>query len=82
MKSPLRASLLTLAITSFGFAADPAVPTAAPAVAAAPTAAASGVDFVRDVQPLLENKCLECHNPNKIKGKLLMDSAAALLKGG
>ena len=28
------------------------------------------------------NKCLECHNPNKIKGKLLMDSAVALLKGG
>jgi hypothetical protein len=34
------------------------------------------------VQPLLENKCLECHNPNKIKGKLLMDSATAMLKGG
>ncbi len=44
--------------------------------------AAAGIDFVRDVQPLLENKCLECHNPNKIKGKLLMDSATALLKGG
>ena len=37
---------------------------------------------MRDVQPILETKCLECHNPNKIKGKLLMDSAAALLKGG
>jgi hypothetical protein len=82
MKSPVRASLLSLAITSFGFAADPAAPAAAPAVAAAPTAAAGAVDFVRDVQPLLENKCLECHNPSKIKGKLLMDSAAALLKGG
>ncbi len=82
MKSPLRASLFTLAITSLGFAADPAAPATAPAVAAAPTAAAPGIDFVRDVQPILETKCLECHNPNKIKGKLLMDSAAALLKGG
>jgi hypothetical protein len=75
MKSPMRASLLSLAITSLGFAADPAATAAAPATA-------TGVDFVRDVQPLLESKCLECHNPNKIKGKLLMDSAAALLKGG
>ena len=81
MKSPVRASLLALALTSFGFAADPAAPVAAPAVAAAP-AAAPGVDFVREVQPILETKCLECHNPSKIKGKLLMDSAAALLKGG
>ncbi len=43
---------------------------------------AAGVDFIRDVQPIFENKCLECHNPGKIKGKLLMDSAEALLKGG
>ncbi|OYW71255.1 MAG: cell surface protein [Verrucomicrobia bacterium 12-59-8] len=52
------------------------------AAAPAPVVAAAGIDFVRDVQPLLENKCLECHNPNKIKGKLLMDSATALLNGG
>ncbi|MFN0078265.1 MAG: PSD1 and planctomycete cytochrome C domain-containing protein [Prosthecobacter sp.] len=45
-------------------------------------ATAADIDFTRDVQPLLEAKCLECHNPNKIKGKLLMDTAAALLKGG
>ncbi len=89
MKSPVRASLFILAITSCGLAADPATPAApaaAPIVAAAPTAAVpaavTGVDFARDVQHILENKCLECHNPNKIKGKLLMDSAAALLKGG
>ncbi|WP_395746733.1 DUF1549 domain-containing protein [Prosthecobacter sp.] len=85
MKSPLRASLLALAVSSSGFAANPAAPATAPAVAAAPTAApaaAAGIDFVRDVQPILETKCLECHNPSKIKGKLLMDSAAALLKGG
>ena len=42
----------------------------------------SAVDFVKDVQPIFEAKCLECHNPNKVKGKLLMDTAANLLKGG
>jgi hypothetical protein len=45
-------------------------------------ATASAVDFVKDVQPIFEAKCLECHNPNKVKGKLLMDTAANLLKGG
>ncbi len=83
MKSPLRASLLTLALTSVHFAAaanPPAAPTAPASAAAAPIA--TGVDFIRDVQPIFENKCLECHNPNKTKGKLLMDTAAALLKGG
>jgi len=82
MKSPLRASLLALALTSISVSApaNPA-PAAAPA-AAATTAAAPGVDFIRDVQPIFENKCLECHNPGKIKGKLLMDTAEALLKGG
>ena len=43
---------------------------------------APAVDFVKEVQPIFEAKCLECHNPNKVKGKLLMDTAANLLKGG
>ncbi len=83
MKSPLRASLFTLALTSYSALAlaNPAPATPAALAAAAP-ATASGVDFIRDVQPIFESKCLECHNPNKIKGKLLMDTAAALLKGG
>ena len=46
------------------------------------TSSAFAVDFVKDVQPIFEAKCLECHNPNKVKGKLLMDTAANLLKGG
>ena len=57
--------------------------TPTPVVAPTPvvTAAPSGVDFSH-VQAILETKCLECHNPNKVKGKLLMDTAEALLKGG
>ncbi|MCE2694780.1 MAG: hypothetical protein LW645_11020, partial [Verrucomicrobiaceae bacterium] len=74
MKSPLRASLFTLALTSYSALAlaNPAPATPAALAAAAP-ASALGVDFIRDVQPIFESKCLECHNPNKIKGKLLMD---------
>jgi hypothetical protein len=33
-------------------------------------------------RPVLETRCLECHNPDKVKGKLLMHTAAAFLKGG
>jgi len=44
--------------------------------------ASHAVDFIKDVQPIFESKCLECHNPNKVKGKLLMNTAANLLKGG
>ncbi len=57
-------------------------PAPAPAAAAPAPATAAAVDFARDIQPLLETRCLECHNPNKVKGKLLMDTLANLIKGG
>jgi uncharacterized membrane protein/mono/diheme cytochrome c family protein len=34
------------------------------------------------IQPLLENKCYQCHNANKQKGKLRMDTPEFLAKGG
>ena len=34
------------------------------------------------VQPILESKCYGCHAAEKQKGKLRMDSPAAMLKGG
>ena len=66
-------------------AAAPAPAAVAPApavVAPAPAAPALTVNFVRDIQPILESRCLECHNPDKVKGELLMHTAEALLKGG
>jgi hypothetical protein len=57
-----------------------AKPTIAPQ-SAAPAPAPASVDFAQ-VQSVLETKCLECHNPSKEKGKLLMHTAEALLKGG
>jgi hypothetical protein len=56
--------------------------TAAAAQNAPAPAAAAKVDFAKDVQTLLETKCLECHNPAKVKGDLLMDTHANLVKGG
>lgn len=34
------------------------------------------------VKPILEEKCLSCHNPKKMKGELRMDTPDLLLKGG
>jgi uncharacterized membrane protein len=34
------------------------------------------------VQPILENKCISCHNSSKAKGELIMETKDLLLKGG
>ena len=34
------------------------------------------------VEPILKDKCVGCHNPNKRKGELVMTSIEMLLKGG
>jgi hypothetical protein len=47
--------------------------------AAAP---AAQVDFARDIQPILQATCYECHGPKKVKGTLRLDSRAGILKGG
>ncbi|WP_144804348.1 FN3 associated domain-containing protein [Maribacter sp. MAR_2009_72] len=38
--------------------------------------------YAHIVQPILDGKCVSCHNPKKAKGGLIMDSPADLLKGG
>lgn len=67
-------------LTLLSLAALPSMVMANPAVGAPGTAPAP-VDFAQ-VQSILESKCLECHNPTKIKGKLLMDTVDAMIKGG
>lgn len=41
-----------------------------------------GVDFVKDVEPILVERCLDCHGPDKQKGKFRVDQRAVLLAGG
>ncbi len=41
-----------------------------------------GVDYFKQIQPLLEAKCNECHHGTKAKGGLRLDSLADALKGG
>jgi len=40
------------------------------------------IDFAKDVQPILQKSCIECHGPEKAKANLRLDSREALLKGG
>ena len=34
------------------------------------------------IMPIFSQKCFSCHNPEKAKGGLILDNAAAMLKGG
>jgi len=47
-----------------------------------PPAAATQVDFARDIKPILEANCLRCHGPEKPKSGFRLDNRQAALKGG
>jgi hypothetical protein len=38
--------------------------------------------FAHVVQPILKEKCMSCHNPQKAKGELIMTTAELLARGG
>jgi hypothetical protein len=45
-------------------------------------AAAPMVDFAKDIRPILERNCFDCHGPEKQKSGLRLDRKADTLKGG
>src|SRR5881396_3763366 len=47
-----------------------------------PPAAARAVDFAKDVQPIFEASCWNCHGPKKEESGLRLDQREAALKGG
>jgi hypothetical protein len=51
-------------------------------LAVLPLAAADKVDFAKDIKPILEKSCVECHSAAKTKGKLRLDTKELALKGG
>jgi mono/diheme cytochrome c family protein len=55
---------------------------ASPDISKLPPALSRPIDFGKDVQPILEKSCLKCHNAEKAKGKLLLDTREHALKGG
>tara|TARA_R110002096_G_scaffold11515_7_gene42351 strand:- start:261 stop:3005 length:2745 start_codon:yes stop_codon:yes gene_type:complete len=51
------------------------------AIALAPSLS-SAVDFERDIWPIFEDNCLDCHGPDKQKSEFRVDQRAVMLKGG
>jgi mono/diheme cytochrome c family protein len=48
----------------------------------AETSPTGRVDYARDVKPILAQNCVKCHGPDKQRGGLRLDTAAAVRKGG
>src|SRR5262245_56232121 len=40
------------------------------------------VDFVKDVQPILDDKCVACHNVAIAESRLILEDVPSILKGG
>lgn len=47
-----------------------------------PVAAAKGLTYAKDIKPMLEASCFNCHGEQRQRGELRLDSLEALLKGG
>lgn len=45
-----------------------------------PAAKKAGVTFAKDIKPIFDKACAECHGEKKQKGKLRLDSLANALK--
>lgn len=51
-------------------------------VAAVTVLAEPEVVFTKDIQPILQRSCIDCHGPKKARGRLRLDSREAALAGG
>src|SRR5436189_872436 len=40
------------------------------------------IDFARQIRPILETSCLDCHGPTRHRSDLRLDLASTALKGG
>ncbi len=58
---------------------DPVKPVQSPGIAS--RADSIGV-FEKEILPVLDRACIECHGPDKAKGRLRLDSRAAAFAGG
>ena len=47
-----------------------------------PSVAADPVDYLRDIKPILQQRCYACHGALKQKGKLRLDTRSQAVEGG
>lgn len=50
--------------------------------ASSPGPGSKRIAFARDIQPILERSCVQCHSGEKAKAKFRLDSREAMLRGG
>lgn len=55
---------------------------ALPSFAPAAGADAKPIDFVKQIQPLLETNCVSCHNPKKAKGDYILSTKKEAFESG
>ncbi|HWV98698.1 MAG TPA: c-type cytochrome domain-containing protein [Candidatus Acidoferrum sp.] len=80
---PLRNSFVWLWIVPLPFGLyAPAAAAGAVDTNSLPPAAEGRMDFVRDIKPLLDNRCLKCHSEEKPKSHFRLTSRENALKGG
>ena len=77
----MRRAVLTAALGAFLFTAVYAAQQPASSAAHAAPGAAR-VDFVRDVRPILEQHCYECHGPDKQMNGFRLDRRRDAMRGG
>lgn len=47
-----------------------------------PASDKKGLTYEKDIKPIFEKSCIECHGPEKQKGRVRLDSLEATLKSG
>src|SRR5687768_5502219 len=81
MFSVLKRTFICIAATLFAATVSSAkLP--AEAVAKLPAPAKQQVDFARDIQPIFEASCVQCHARGKSKGNFSIETRADFLTGG
>ncbi len=71
---------LTIALSLYTGLALALTTTAAGKKELPPAAKKAGVTFDKDIKPIFEKSCVECHGEKKQKGKLRLDTLANALK--
>jgi len=74
--------VIGLGLCGLLLAASPVALAQAVDVSKLPAAVTRQVDFVKDIQPILEQSCLKCHNADVSMSGLRLDDHERALKGG
>ncbi|MEO7678655.1 MAG: c-type cytochrome domain-containing protein [Verrucomicrobiota bacterium] len=84
----MKYKILTLALAStlplafLAKAADKKEPAKVDISKLPPASEKKDATYEKDIKPIFEKTCFKCHGEEKQKGKLRLDSLAAVLKGG